>query len=221
MATTDTPTQLATITTQTGLSVESANTVIAAFAPLYLAAQELVSAGRGFEVKGEDDAEGIAKAREMRLKLRKVRCEAENERLRKEKEEADKWAREEMARRDREAKEAEAAARAEREKLEAATRAEREAREKAERELQEQKDAEDRRRREEERAAELRAQQEAEARAKAARAPDKEKLLAFAAQVGAMPRPEMVTQEGIAAMGDIAAKISLLVSVIERNARAL
>jgi hypothetical protein len=78
MPTTEAPTQLATITTQTGLSVESANTVIAAFAPLYLAAQELVKAGRGFEVKGEDDAEGIAKAREMRLKLRKVRCEAEN-----------------------------------------------------------------------------------------------------------------------------------------------
>ena len=75
---TQTSSQLATITKQNGLSIESANAVVAAFAPLYSSAVELVALGKGFEVSGEDDEDGIAKARDMRLRLRKIRCEAEN-----------------------------------------------------------------------------------------------------------------------------------------------
>lgn len=78
LTTTPPPAPLAAITQQNGLSVESAKLVIEAFAPLYLSAFELVKAGKAFEVKDANDKEGMAKARAMRLKLRQVRCEAEN-----------------------------------------------------------------------------------------------------------------------------------------------
>lgn len=78
MTTTDT--QLATIIKQAGLAPASSNLVIESFSPLYLGAVELVRLGRGVEVKDEGDVAGIEKAREMRLKLRAIRCTAENTR---------------------------------------------------------------------------------------------------------------------------------------------
>lgn len=73
-------TQLASITKQNGLSAESANLVIEAFSPFYLSALQLVEGAKAIEVKGPGDAEGIARARTERLKLREVRCAAENTR---------------------------------------------------------------------------------------------------------------------------------------------
>lgn len=122
-----------------------------------------------------------------------ARLREENERLAREAAEADA-----QARAEREA--AEKVARAEREAAEAQARRERDARMKAERELQEQREAAQRAEAERKAAEERRAAEEREAKARAERAPDKEKLAAFREAFEALHRPTLTSPRGVEAM---------------------
>lgn len=165
------------------------------------------------------EAERIAK--EQAEAAERERLRIENERLKKEADE-----REAVLAAEREASEkelarikaeADAAARAEamrqnalREVERVKAQAEREAREKLEREIAAKNAAE---------AARLKA--ELAAQAKANRAPDKQKALAFAATVRALKAPEASTPEGKAVMAEITAKIEGFAKWIETQASNL
>lgn len=105
---------------------------------------------------------------------------------------------------------AEAAARKEREKAEAAAAEERRKREAAEAELRAKEAAEAKRKKE-----------DAAAARKAARAPDKDKILAYATALSTVPEPTCKSEEGAEMMAEITLKVSELISFIRRNAAAL
>lgn len=143
-----------------------------------------------------------AAARAEREKAEAERRAAE-EAARAEREAADKARREAEAKAQREREEAEAVARAEREELEAQARKEREAREKLERE-----------------AAEREAAAEAE-RKRAALAPDKDKLRAWAAALRAVPVPECTTATGAQAAREVETFLATVFERIEKLAERL
>lgn len=152
--------------------------------------------------------------REAQIKTEREAAEAKQRELeeaaRKERErvEAEKATAEANARAERE--KVEAAARAERAKAEAAAKAEREAREKAEAEAKALRDAEAKRIADENRA-----------KAKAAKAPDREKLIAFADSVRALKPGEMKTAAGNQIVGEIADQVAKFAAWIEKKAESL
>ena len=183
------------------------------------------------EVAKAEEAQRIAAAQEAE-RLERIRQAEENARLKAEVEaheaiiraereaaaEALRLEREERDRRDALAAEAlrierEAAAaiareraevaRVEREKVEAALRQEREAREAREREERAQAEA------------------LAERARQAALAPDREKLLAYAEALAAVPQPSLATDAGFSALGKIAEQVLKLVAGIRRLAGGL
>lgn len=155
------------------------------------------AAEREAQLKAEREA-AAAKQRELEEQARKQRDEAEA----KAKAERDKL---------------EAAARAEREKAEAAAKAERETREKIEAEAAAlRREAEEKRKAEEKRQAD-----ELAAKAAAAKAPDREKLIAFAATVRALSPGEMATAAGNQVLGEIADQVAKFATWIEKKAATL
>lgn len=176
-------------------------------------------------------AKADAEERE-RLRIEYERELAENERLRKEaaaREESARIEREKAerarvaaaakAKKEREAVEAkaaqerrmaEAAAKAERDRLADIARAEREARERLEAEAKAVRDREA-----------ARQAKEAEEAARAAAAPDREKLVAFALLLGSVELPEMTTAKGKAAVADIAQRLCDLTNLITGKASSL
>lgn len=130
--------------------------------------------------KAEEDRVAAEKARQEE----DARVRAENERLKREAQERDSAAAAERKKLAAEQAKKDAAARAEREKLEAQARKEREAREKLEREQREREAAEQRRK-----------DEDAKAARKAARAPDKAKLMAVAQAVRDIPTPEVRSED--------------------------
>lgn len=150
-------------------------------------------------------AELARKEAEAQERAAKARAEAKAER---EKIEAEAKAREAKALKERQA--AEAKEHAALEKAKALAREEREAREKIEAEIAA-KNAQ-------EQAAKL---AEEKARADAAKAPDREKLMALAARVLALDLPQVTTEEGLLAMGEISEQVGKFALYIEKKAGAL
>jgi len=150
--------------------------------------------------KAEEDRIAAEKARQAE----EARMRAENERLRKEAQEREAAAAAERKKLADEQAKKDAAARAEREKLEAQARKEREAREKLERENAEREAAEKKRQ-----------QDEAKAQRKAARAPDKAKLLAVAQAVRAIQVPEVKSPEAARTARIVANTLETAASAIE------
>lgn len=134
----------------------------------------------------------------------KMMDDARAARIEREKAEQERRAAEEKSRAEREA-----AAKAQREAEEKA-RQEKDAREKAEAEARRLREAEEARKRKEE-----------EARRKAAAAPDREKIRAFAASVRAMKLPEMATLDGQAKAKEIAEKVESFAKWIEQRVTEL
>lgn len=129
-------------------------------------------------------------------------------------------------------KEAEASARLEREKVEAAaakeraeaaekSRVEAKAREKAEAEAKALREAEAKRVADEKAAAEEKAKADALAAKKAAAAPDKAKLMEFAAQVRALEVPAVKSADSNAVRAEIATKVANFANWIETQAASL
>jgi hypothetical protein len=145
---------------------------------------------------------------------REAEMKAERERIAAEQAEAAKKAAQERV-------EAEAKAKKERELAEAAAAAEREKREAAEREAQALRDAEAKRIADENAAAAKRAKDEAAAAKKAAAAPDKAKLLEFAATVRALTVPQMKTENGQVIRNDVQTKTESFARWIEAQAQTL
>ena len=150
------------------------------------------------------------------------------DRIAREKAEADAKAARAEAERERKAREiAEAAAKREREIADAKAAkelaAEREAREKAEREARAARQAEFDRIAREKAAEAARVKAEREAAEKAARAPDKEKIMVFVAAVRALVNdvPEMTTDAGLAVTAVIVPQIEKFACWIENHAEAL
>lgn len=165
------------------------------------------------------------------------------EALRIEREAAAAIAKAEREERDRERQRAEAAAQIERERAEAQARKAREENERvlrAEREAREKIEADARRAREEheavierlrvaqekdrderERVEREREEAEEKARHEAAAAPDREKLLAYAEALAAVPQPVLATTAGLSALGKIVEQVLKLVAGIRRLAGGL
>lgn len=172
----------------------------AAFSQLLDATATAHAVKREAAEKAERDRIAAEEAR----KAEEARIRAENERLRAEREAQERAAAAERAKAEEERKAIEAKhaaerkaaeekARKEREEADAKLRAEREAREKLEREAAEKARADAAKRAAEERAA-----------AKAAAAPDADKLRALAATVACVPIPKMATRAGSEAAEQIA-----------------
>ena len=162
----------------------------------YAARQEAARKAEQERIERERKEAEERAAREAAAAAEREKLRLENERLAKEKAEAEAQARAErerleaerkaeLARIEKERQAAEAKAKAEREAAEAQARAEREAREKAEAELKAKQEAE----------ARAKAEQEAAARAAAA-APDRDKLDALAQAIRALPVPSLTTHAG-------------------------
>lgn len=155
-----------------------------------------------------------AAEREAQLKAEREAAEAERRRI---EEEARKQREEAEAKAKAERDKLEAAARAEREKAEAAAAAERKKREKIEAEAAAlRREAEEKRKAEEKRQAD-----ELAAKAAAAKAPDREKLIAFAATVRALSPGEMATAAGNQVVGEIADQVAKFAAWIEKKAATL
>lgn len=177
-------------------------------------------------------AEEERAAKEKAEAEERERIRLENERLKKEaaereaaakiereKAEAERKAAEEKARKEKEEIEAKAAA--DRAKLEAEAKAAREkaeAAERKEREAREKQEAEEKAKRE---AEEKRIKEEAAAKAKAAKAPDKDKLVAFAASIRALSHQPLATTEGKALEAEIAHQVEKFAAWVEKKAEAL
>lgn len=178
------------------------------------------------EASRKAEAERIE--REAAEARERLRIAEENERLRKEAAEREAQMKaereaaaakqrelEEAARKERERVEAERVAAnrkalAEREKVEAAARAEREAREKAEAEAKALRDAQAKREAD-----------EAKAKATAAKAPDREKLIAFARSVRGLTPGSMKSAEANAIAEEIATQVEKFAVWIESKAATL
>lgn len=172
-------------------------------------------------IEAEKKAEADRIAAEEARKAEEARIRAENERLRKEKEEAERVAKAEreaaeaaLAEERRKAQEQAAAAaekaRKEREEAEAQAKAEREAREKLERENAAREAAEAKKRADEEKA-----------RKSAAAAPDKAKLTAFAANIRTMDLPDVKAPEATAILKRINTDLNNLAKWIDTEAAKL
>ena len=213
----------------------------------YLEDAKLLHEAR-LEAARKAEADRIAKEQAERAERERLR--QENERLAKEKAEAEEKARAEREAAEKARKEAEEKARKERERLEAEKRAieekarkereeaerkaakEREeaaAKAKAEREAAEAKAAEERAAREKVEA-ELRAKQKQEEKArkereeaerKAAAAPDKAKLLGIAKSVRSLEMPQVSTDDGKRVLADIKAKAESFAKWIETQIATL
>lgn len=72
--------ELAVVLSQNGLSAEKESSLLAVFAPMFQQAETLASEAALIKVKDADDKKSMEAAREMRLKLRKVRVTVENNR---------------------------------------------------------------------------------------------------------------------------------------------
>lgn len=171
----------------------------------------------GIEKQYNDRIEAEKKAEEERIAKEKAEAEAreqqrlENERLKAEAEEKEKQLAEARAKAEAERKELEEKAREEKAVAEAKLKAEREAKEKLEAELKAKAEAEQKAKREAEAkaAAELKAKQDAEKKAKAA--PDKEKLNDFAKMLDELVLPELKSEEANKVLSDaktLLAKVS-------------
>ena len=161
-----------------------------------------------FEAEKAAQAERERVAAEKRASDEKARIEREKieAEMRKQREDADRKAREAAAAAKAEREAAEAKARAEQEAIRKQAQAEREAREKAEAEAKRLRDAE---------AARIAA--EDAVRKKAARAPDREKVRAFAATVRSLPIPQASTTEGAAVVAEIAAQVEKVAAWLEKK----
>lgn len=183
-----------------------------------------IEAERIAKEKAEAEAKAAEEARIAKAKAEaeeRERMRLENERLRKEAEAREKAAAEERKKVEAARIEAESKARAERQAIEAKAKAEREAMEaqaRREREAREKAEAEARALREKQ-AAEEKAK--AESARKAARAPDKEKLLALAQAVRDIVLPEMATDAGKAIRANYRDQLEEIADAIERDAKAL
>lgn len=165
-----------------------------------------------FEAEKKAQAERERVAAEKRAADEKARIEREKieAEMRKQREEADRKAREAAAAAKAEREAAEAKARAEQEAIRKQAQAEREAREKAEAEAKRLRDAE---------AARIAAEEAA--RKKAARAPDREKVRAFAVTVRSLPIPQASTTEGAAVVAEIAAQVEKFATWLEKKGAEL
>jgi DNA repair exonuclease SbcCD ATPase subunit len=164
--------------------------------------------------KMDDDtfANLLATATQQRIEREEAERKAEAERIAKEKAEAEERQRirAENERLKKEAAEREAALAKEREESERKIKAERDAREKMEREAEEAKRKE-----------QDRVDAEKEAERKAAAAPDKEKLIAFAGWLRGVDVPHGSTDEGARIMLEAEKRISALASWISSEAEKL
>lgn len=166
--------------------------------------QTVITAAR----KAKQDAEAAARkaeadriAKEQAEREERARIQAENERLRKEAMERDAELKRQREEAEAKQREIEAAARKERD---AALKRQRELEEIAERERKEREIIEAKRAAE--RAAEEKRKRDQDAAArKAARAPDREKINAFAASMMAVEPPAMATEDGRVVMAEILA----------------
>lgn len=172
-------------------------------------------------------AEAARKAEEQRIAQAKADAE-ERERVRKENDKlkAEAAEREKAMQAEREAaeiarKSAEAKARKEREAIEAKARAEREAAEAVARKEREAREKLEREQREREAAERKKKDDEAKAAAKAARAPDKKKVLDFAAQLGELEFPEVKSDEANALRRAWVTRVSEMVKWLESQATSL
>lgn len=146
--------------------------------------------------------------------LLKEAARVERERVAKEKAEAEKIAAEKLAAQEAQAKK-------EREAIEAKAKAEREAAAELARVEREKREALERAERERVAAEKNRQQDEADALARAAAAPDKEKLLALASLIETIDIPEMATAKGKDAAQSIIETIEALVISIRTQATKL
>lgn len=176
----------------------------------------------------ERKAEQERLEREIAEAKERERIKQELEQLRRESHEREAAAKIEHERVEAEAKAAAEAARKEREALESAAAAERQAaaakqakerkaREKAEAEARELREAEKRRQAEEAARLEIERAAKEEAERKAANAPEKDKLLAFAATVRSLTVPEVSTAEARGIAAEIAAKVEGFAKWIEKQ----
>jgi hypothetical protein len=129
--------------------------------------------------------------------------------------------REENTRLRREAEEREAATRAERDRLEAEARKEREAREAAEAEARRARHEQERREREAREAEERLRAEEAAAQRRAALAPDKDKVRALAATLGAVQLPEVSSAEAQAIVAKVRTHLERMVVWLNDQAETL
>jgi len=167
----------------------------------------------------KDEEDRIA-AEQARLAEEK-RIREENERLRLEAVEREKVAKAERAMAERQRAADAEKARKEREAIEARAKAEREAAEiviSREREAREKLEAE---RRTAAAAEQKRIDAEATARAKAERAPDREKLTALAAAFSSVQLPVVKSREAKVAIAEITAKVKWLIDFVEVKAKSL
>jgi hypothetical protein len=187
----------------------------------YAARQEVARKAEAERIERERlEAEERAK-REAEAAAERERIRAENERLKAEREAAEIAAKAEREAAQAEARRIAEETRKEREAIEAKARAEREAAEakaKAEREAREKLEAEIRAKQEAE--ARAKAEQEAAARAAAA-APDREKLIAFAAAVRALEIPNLTTSAGREIQDLIQAQVTKFATWIENQTTKL
>lgn len=176
----------------------------------------------------ERKAEQERLEREIAEAKERERIKQENEQLRREAAEREAAAKVERERVEAESKAAADAARKEREALEAAAAAERQAaaakqaeerkaREAAEAETRKLREAEQLRQREEAARLERERVAKEEAERKAANAPEKDKLLAFAATVRRLNVPEVSTTEARGIAAEIAAKVEGFAKWIEKQ----
>ena len=165
---------------------------------------------RAAEEKARIEREALEAAMAKQRAEAKAAADAAAEEARKIKAEADRLAKiaADKAMAEREA--AEAKARAEQEAIRKQAQYEREAREKAEAEAKRLRDAED-----------ARIAAEEAARKKAARAPDREKVRAFAASVRSLPIPQASTTEGAAVVAEIAAQVEKFAAWLEKKGAEL
>jgi len=172
---------------------------------------------RDDRIEAEREAEAERVRREAEEKAERERVRAENEKLKADAAEKEKELAAERAAAAK--KQAEIEAKAEAERIAAAAKqkaaedkakAEREAREKVEREAAEAKAK-----------ADAAAQAERDAEAAAARAPDKDKIAAMAVKMRGAKLPEMVTDEGKAAMAKIEAQREKFAAWIDGIAEGL
>lgn len=170
---------------------------------------------REAEIKAEREAAAKRQAEiEAAARAEREKAEAERqaveEKARKEREEIEAKAKAERERAEAERKVAEEAARKEREDLERKADEERKARQKAEAEAQRIRNEEARRK-----------QEEAAAAAKAARAPEREKVMAFAAQVRDLDTPDLKSSEGQTVSNEIRMKVESFAKWIVAQAESL
>lgn len=174
---------------------------------------QLISSGKlahAAKIEAARKAEEDRKAKEAAEASERERIRLENERLKKEAADRESALQAERARVAAEQAAAADKARKEREEIERKMQAERAARVKAEQEAAAAKKAQ-----------EDRDRAEADARRKAATAPDREKIRALGETIRATAMPEVASKEAQAAVGEIKARIWSLANEIDNMANAI